>query len=280
MVVLAAGQIAPRDLAVDDAFVYWTDAGGTVMKVAKSGGDPITLAANQDQSGFLALDGDFVYWTTTFGKTVMKVPKVGGVPQQLAVTPGHGGNITLSPGEVFFGSGVGMGAVMKVGKDGSGVTVLASGPASPMGMTVAGSVLYWGNNDHSMMKVGTAGGVPTQYVVDQNVPGAMTHDQNNIYWAVLGDVNGFNGRVMKAAIGSADPVVLAINESRPAAIALDATHLYWTLQWEGQIRRVPIAGGAVEALVKWQMTMYGLAVDEKAIYWTVWDDGTVMKQAL
>jgi hypothetical protein len=279
MVALATGQIAPRDLAVDDAFVYWTDSGGTVMKVAKAGGDPVMLASNQDQTGYLALDADFVYWTTIFGQTVMKVPKAGGASQLLAVTPDHAHYLALSPGEVFFGSGGGMGALMKVGKDGSGVTVLSSGPPAPTGMTVVGSVVYWGNEDKSMKKMGTGGGVPSQYVIAQNVPGKMIHDQSNLYWVDLGGVNSFDGRVMKAAIGSSDPVVLAANESRPIALAVDQTHVYWVLQWEGMVRRVPIAGGAVEALVTQQMTMYGVAVDEKAIYWTVWEDGTVMKLA-
>jgi hypothetical protein len=78
--MLAAGQTRPATLALDEDNVYWTNSGGgTVMKVAKAGGDPIVLAANEEGAWAVAVDADNVYWTTskpmTAEGTVKKRPK-------------------------------------------------------------------------------------------------------------------------------------------------------------------------------------------------------------
>ena len=56
-------------MAVDDASVYWVDAGGgdgtgDVMKVAKGGGTPVAIATGQGSPGAIALGGSCVYWTS------------------------------------------------------------------------------------------------------------------------------------------------------------------------------------------------------------------------
>lgn len=62
-VVLASGLQNPASLALDANNVYWTNdvTSGSVMKVARSGGNAITLA-NQDSPISLATDGSNVYW--------------------------------------------------------------------------------------------------------------------------------------------------------------------------------------------------------------------------
>ena len=69
----------PINIAVDAAFVYWTNSArgvanaGTVMKVPIGGGTPITLACAQTQPWGIAVDATSVYWTNLSDGTVMKV---------------------------------------------------------------------------------------------------------------------------------------------------------------------------------------------------------------
>ena len=73
-------------LAIDDSSVYWTASERGVMKVAKVGGAPITLATSREPQA-IAVDASNVYWTdwsscgvscVTPESTIMKVPIDGG----------------------------------------------------------------------------------------------------------------------------------------------------------------------------------------------------------
>lgn len=73
---LASGHPFPRNVVVDDAFVYFThssavesDTDGAVIMVAKSGGDAVTIAKAQNRPRGIAVDvapdgSHTVYWAT------------------------------------------------------------------------------------------------------------------------------------------------------------------------------------------------------------------------
>jgi hypothetical protein len=66
--------VANRDISgnvvADDSFVFWTfpgfenldHQGGSVSKVAVSGGDPIVLASKQNHSSGITFDAQRIYW--------------------------------------------------------------------------------------------------------------------------------------------------------------------------------------------------------------------------
>jgi hypothetical protein len=85
-----SGLGSPKDLAIDAAFVYWTNLDdGTVMKVPLAGGDPTTLVSDQFQPGAIAVDADALYWANGFlsfdtaAGSVMKLAFDSGLPQEL-----------------------------------------------------------------------------------------------------------------------------------------------------------------------------------------------------
>jgi hypothetical protein len=78
----AATNLAPgenvRGVAVDDAFIYFTDdtsTTGRILKVAKSGGTPTVLAENQDSPISIAVDATSVYWACADEGTIKKIAK-------------------------------------------------------------------------------------------------------------------------------------------------------------------------------------------------------------
>lgn len=77
-------------LAIDDGNLYWlSQHDGAVMKIAKSGGAPVVLAADQRDFTSIALGGGFVYWgwRADSGEPVggiRRVPEGGGPIETLA----------------------------------------------------------------------------------------------------------------------------------------------------------------------------------------------------
>jgi len=75
--------------------------------------------------------------------------------------------------------------------------------------------------------------------------------------------------------GKCQPVILVNEVGSPAAIAVDATHVYWTNNASGDVRRVPIAGGATEIVFDGPPGMIlgeGLVRSGSDLYFTI-DDG-------
>ncbi|HVV87566.1 MAG TPA: hypothetical protein VHE35_31210, partial [Kofleriaceae bacterium] len=87
VLVADAGSIA--DLAVDDAHVYWLDAGGRVVRARRDGTEVTVLAGDQVEPAAMALAGDAVVWVTRgdparqLAATVATVPAAGGAVRVL-----------------------------------------------------------------------------------------------------------------------------------------------------------------------------------------------------
>jgi sugar lactone lactonase YvrE len=65
---------------------------------------------------------------------------------------------------------------------------------------------------------------------------------------------------------SCRPVVLAAGQNQPCGLALDAQSLYWTVA-SGDVRKMPLAGGAITTLASGQNHPCGIAVDGANVYW-------------
>ena len=123
--------------------VYWTNLnGGTVMKVALAGGNPVTLASGQVNPLAVAVGAADVYWTTSTG-TVMKAPIAGGAAVQVAAGP--------------------------------------SGLTSFTGLAADATSVYWATND-SILKAPVGGGAPVQVATGQNTPTSVAVDGASVDW--------------------------------------------------------------------------------------------------
>jgi hypothetical protein len=136
-----ATELNPTSLAVDDTDVYWTDWGrggesdGSVMKVSRHGGKPVTLAKNINGPEAIAVDSANAYWTEDWCEALP-----------------NGCNAPVK------------GAVVKVSINGGIPVTLASGQTSPGGIAVDDTSVYWtngstrltdgvSNNDGTVMKL-------------------------------------------------------------------------------------------------------------------------------
>lgn len=75
--------------------------------------------------------------------------------------------------------------------------------------------------------------------------------------------------------GSCQPVILASEPGEPTALTVDSTYVYWTNNTSGDVRRVPIAGGAAETIFDGPpgtILGEGLVRSGTDVYFTI-DDG-------
>jgi hypothetical protein len=64
-------------------------------------------------------------------------------------------------------------------------------------------------------------------------------------------------------------VVLASDQNCPLGIAVDRTNLYWTDYDEGTIMKLPLAGGPPVAIATGQLSPEYIAVDATRVYWSI-----------
>lgn len=74
--VVAANQLGPLGVAVDDRHAYWTSVdSGEVKRRSLDGGPVEIIATGQDGPSWIALGPNHVYWTNRTGNTVMSADK-------------------------------------------------------------------------------------------------------------------------------------------------------------------------------------------------------------
>lgn len=243
--ILAAEQVFPVSLVVDAYDVYWTNTGidaatGQVMRVAKTGGEPVAVASGLNWPSDLAGDSDHLYWRDDY-KGLQRIAKHGGVgPELLVASQTLSGAIAIDDTRVYFDEvsvSASVGAIHAVPKAGGPVAHVASLPNwfIPT-LVVDGDDVYWHNGGvDSLWHAKTTGDVPATAV--------------------------FGGDF----------------EMRYIAVTKDA--LFITQMGEpfapGAIHQIPRNGGADRLVTPRDVGLWGIAVDDKAIYWTNLSKGTL-----
>jgi hypothetical protein len=122
--VIAMGLYSPTHLALFDSTVYWSTQGGTITKLAVTGGTPQVILPSANAS-VLAVDASGVYWITGSPPAIMHAGLDGGSPGMVAPIDGvNGGELLLFGGNLYLSG--------KIGPDAGIISVPAAGGAPKM----------------------------------------------------------------------------------------------------------------------------------------------------
>lgn len=191
----------PDGLAVDDNFVYWTQAQiGRINRARRDTTDPTTIAnvVGALSAGSIASDSKFVFWADRISQRLIRSKTDGSDLHEIVVAQTEPAGLWVDDSGVYFTTRTAPGTVKRAAKDGSGLVVLAAAePTPPDHVVVSGEWVYW---------------------IDlANVPG--------------------NGAVRRARRDGTEAITLAANQS-PIDLVVDDTYVYWSSIAEHAIKRV------------------------------------------
>ncbi len=278
-VVLGTGLQYPKYIALAGDHVYVAeftevDTPGSLTRVPKTGGELERVVTGLDRPWHITTDGESVYWTNSaFYGSVQRFSDTDGstsVIQNLLEWPY---DIAVYEGLVYA-------------TEASGIKVLPSQSSGtletiPIALASALAVDETGiyavvsdnaNNTSAIVHIDNAGGVNELYNGD-DVYGMITLrlDGNYLY------LTSFTGLFRGTRDGG--PLVqlawLDSFSSSPDAVVADC-FVYYSNQ-KGDVSRIPIQGGEEQVLAPTQGGVYGIAVDEQAIYWVSTGFQTAMR---
>jgi hypothetical protein len=264
-------------LALDATSVYWAnyDGTGSIRRVAKSGGQPVTLYSAQNTYPWsMAVDAQNIYWTVpnpywTNGNTaVMEWPLAGGAATTLASNVANPYDIAVSPTNVYWTTEDSPVALLTVPIDGGSVTPLATVTGGAGAIAIDANHVYWSTYGGTYMEA-LAGGSP-----QARGPQAagIAVDATGVYYTVnVPNANPWLGNIVRTPIGGGPQTVVA--SQRPGsviAIAVDDTNVYWT-EGEGTIQmgavaKVAKSGGTPVLLATGLGDPTAIAVDDTSVY--------------
>jgi hypothetical protein len=246
----------PRDIAVDDAELFWADWDmASVFKVGKTGGGaveqvtPFTAVFMRTLS-LCGPSDTSVYFGSVFNDGLHSAPKAGGAASPVATA--------------FW----------------------------PFGLTCDDTHLYWIDNDTAMGpmvgRIRRAPKIDGSQAVDiaaaavfntdtaiSNIGGDIHLEGNHVYWL---NANGEIARVVKD--GSMPAEIFLDDEVGAAGLTVDSQHLYWLNHDEGRVKRLALADPrSVEVLAEGEAGPVAIVGDASAIFWTNAESGVLRKLA-
>src|SRR5262249_46532842 len=190
-----AQQLEPCQIVVRDGTLYWTNLGGSVMRMPATGGTPTVLATRQGTPAGIAVDDVAVYWTAVGARQVRSLPLADEAPiSTLAVDQDGPITIRARGGFVFWANAQGGdGRIIQAPAGGGAPVVLATG-SFPYGVAVDDAYVYW-TEERGVRRVPIGGGPSTALATDDGLPSDIAVDAANVYWIDSSP----NGSVMKLA---------------------------------------------------------------------------------
>jgi hypothetical protein len=180
------------------------------------------------------------------------------------------------------------GGVFKGAPDGGRIP-LATSQLVPRGVLSDATQVYWEvanpgasavGSIRATAKSGADGGTDASFRTLENAEpnlAVLVRQDNVLYWTAQGTA-GPAGYVKSLNVTTSIDSQLVTNVALPRSLAVDGQNVYFTTKTEG-VFKVPKTGGTRTAIAVPNAPTGAIAVDDKAVYFTLQDVGQVMRVA-
>jgi hypothetical protein len=266
-VVLVTGESSPVGLSQDTLNLYWADAAGSIMTVAKAGGTATPIVANQQSAAITGTDGSTLYWITNVANTGKLAYADGDVA--ISLVTGLNGPSVLAVGStnnIYWAEAGGLFFAPK----GTGARTRVSTSSTVLNIYLDSANAYWFDRGASLVASAplgtTSAGTLTSGIADIR---GLSGFGSLLYLARTSEIQSL-------PTGGGTPTTLVSNVA-PYSLAVDATGLYWASLTGGTIQTTPLAGGNAVTLVSNQSSPDFVLVDSTSVYWIA--GSSIMKVA-
>ena len=279
--IAADAGASPTDLAFDDAYLYWTDMyNGAVTRTDKSTGLSAVLSTSTFFPQPIAVDDANVYWGDFSGLYWCPKSSCALNTNMAAGNYRHPlFSLALSDAGVFWSEGDPDLLWVPRATVNMTPTVVWQGDASAAFVTADGPRAYFTASDGLLHSVSADGGGEYEVAVPGAPAGAqsggLTLQLPDVYFTV---VDADAGLVASVAATSGDASALtasavATGQHDPFIIVSDGTSLYWAATTSGGTASAIVTCTARACAPRIVATttadLVAIAVDDKAIYWTL-----------
>lgn len=273
---LADGEDAPRRLAADATWLYWTEGGplgltegfGRIARAPATGGPGETVVSGvSSNSPAFTVSGDLVLVADR--ARLKRLPRGGGTVESVAAAGFRAVRVTTD-GEYVYWVDAQLGAARRAPVGGGpaediGAPGTNSGPGGPI--QVQGGRVVWAPRLDVLLSVGSAGGTPSVLASGLRALSDMVADQAMVYWSEQD-----SGEILRMPLAGGSPTIVGPGVSGSwQRLAQDGATVYWITQ--RHLRKAPKAGGDYQQLLLFEGEMDALrpasvAVDGQYVYWT------------
>ena len=165
--------------------------------------------------------------------------------------------------------------VLRAGKDGTGVSIIAQTASTVIDLVVDDDSLYYRDSDTVFRLPHTGTTSTTLFTAETgSFINGLRLDDDYVYWTVA-PPNTAAGKVQRIAKAGGTVETLATGLGQPAGLAIDTTDVYFidpgvgTSAGSGTIQRVALPGGGTPTvLVKDLASPLSVLVTATHVYWT------------
>ena len=240
------------------------------VRQLRIGNAPIALASGESRPVGVAVGPTYAYWSNVpvgGGGDLRRIPLFGGPIDVLLTTPANTGigAFAIDARQFYLPQAFSASTIYTLPLSGGTPSILVNGQASPTGVAVNASSIFWTDTPGGPGTIWSApiSGSPAVQLADgQSQPGGIAVNSTSLFWT-----NSNSGQVMTMPLAGGTPTAIASGQAIPFGIAVDACSVYWGNQGDGTVMRMPLLGGTPEQIASGQSRVADVAVDSTSVYW-------------